>query len=903
MYFVSNMKSHINHIDQDPIETREWLDALNSVIQKQGAERAAFLIKCLLTEAQKAKLPLISQINTPYLNSITVEKEITFPGNKMLETQLTNIMRWNALVMVLRATNKDSSLGGHLGSYASAATLYEVGFQHFFHASTKQEPGDLIFFQGHSAPGIYARAFLEGRLNKEQLDHFRQEISGKGLSSYPHPWLMPDFWQFPTVSMGLGMLQAIYHARLIKYLENRGLAAKTSRARKVWLFAGDGEMDEPESLGALTVASRELLDNLIVVVNCNLQRLDGPVRGNGNIIQELESLFHGAGWRVIKVIWSSHWDELLKKDEKGLLQKRLHELVDGEYQVYPTKDGAYLRKHFFGKYPELLQLVSDLTDEELMQLTRGGHDIKKVFAAYQEAIESKTNQPVVILAKTVKGYGLGGAGEGQNIIHQQKKMTLDQLKEFRDRFNLPLSDQAVEKLDYYIPDKTSAEMQYLHARRQVLGGYLPARNTETQPLIVPSLTQFKQHLQGSEGREISTTMIYVRILQSLLKDKQLSALIVPIVPDETRTFGMEGLFRQIGIYSPLGQIYHPVDAQELLYYKEAKNGQFLQEGINEAGAFSSWLAAATAYNVHRKTLIPFYIYYAMFGMQRIGDLAWAAADSQARGFLLGALAGRTALAGEGLQHQDGHNLLFFSAIPNCITYDPAFGYELTVIIQNGLQRMFQQQENVFYYITLMNENYVHPAMPEGVEEGIIKGMYLLPSIKENKEVAKHKKGVVQLLGSGALLVEVIKAATLLWEDFKIDAHIWSVTSFSELRREALAIERENRLHPMREPKSNYVQQCLESTAGPIIAATDYMRLNADQIRAFIPRTYIVLGTDGFGRSDTRDQLRKFFEIDAHYIAFAALKALMDEGTLDQAIVLKAMEKYHITSEKADPFCL
>jgi pyruvate dehydrogenase E1 component len=887
--------------DLDPIETQEWLEAFEGVVQREGFPRAKFLLEQMVASARRENLDDFSMgVATPYINTIPSSAEPVFPGNEGMETRITACIRWNALMMVLRAAKKDAALGGHLASYASAATLYEVGFQHFFKGSAKSGGGDLVFFQGHSSPGIYARAFLEGRLNLEQLDHFRQEIGGRGLSSYPHPYLMPEFWQFPTVSMGLGMLQAIYQARFLKYLTNRNLIDST--ARKVWLFAGDGEMDEPESLGALIIASRELLDNLIVVINCNLQRLDGPVRGNGKIIQELEGVFRGAGWRVIKLIWGSQWEALLAKDSTGLLKQRMLEVVDGDYQTYAARDGAYLRAHFFGKYPELQALVADWSDEALMQLTRGGHDIRKVYAAYDQAVNHPTGQPTVILAKTVKGYGLGAAGEAQNIAHQQKKMTEMQLRVFRDRFQLPIDDEAICQLSYYHPGETSPEVEYLKARRQALGGYLPSRQTQaTHPaLAVPTLEQLRAQLQDTGNRPLSTTMFCVKIKQALLKNKQLGPHTVFIVPDEARTFGMESLFRQIGIYSPVGQQYKPVDAEQVMFYRESKAGQFLQEGISEAGAFASWLAAATAYSTHQITMVPFYIYYAMFGMQRIGDLAWAAADSQARGFLLGALAGRTTLAGEGLQHQDGHNLLFFSAIPNCVTYDPAFSYELLVIIQDGLRRMIENQENIFYYLTLMNESYVHPPMPEGVTDGIIKGMYQLSKDEGLDKTKKTNPLTVQLLGSGAILLEVIKASSDLVSIFGINSVVWSVTSFSELRREALAVERMNLLHPDQAPKVSYVSSCLNNASGPVIAVSDYMRLNAEQIRAFLTKPYVTLGTDGFGRSDTRTALRDFFEVDARYIVIAALKALADEGKLSPHVVLEAMQKYKINAEKVDP---
>ncbi|MFZ0219362.1 MAG: pyruvate dehydrogenase (acetyl-transferring), homodimeric type [Candidatus Aquirickettsiella sp.] len=879
------------YLDKDPLETKEWIDALLSVLKFEGSDRAQFLIQQLINKARQRGLDL-TMGRTPYVNTIPVELEPAFPGDEKLEKRIAALIRWNAVMMVLQAGKVSSELGGHIATYASAATLYEVGFNHFFHAANSEHPGDLLYIQGHSSPGIYARAFLEGRLTKEQLAHFRQEIGGKGLSSYPHPWLMPEFWQFPTVSMGLGPMQAIYQARFLKYLQNRGLL--DSKDRKVWMFCGDGEMDEPESLGALCIAAREKLDNLIFVINCNLQRLDGPVRGNGKIVQELEGVFRGSGWNVNKVLWGSAWDRLFKKDKQGLLPQLMMETIDGEYQNYRAKDGAYIREYFFAKYPELKAMVADMSDEQLWLLKRGGHDIKKVYAAYKAAVEHK-GQPTVILAKTIKGYGMGTAGEGQNITHQQKKMTQEQLLAFRDRFKLSMTDAEVENLSFYRPDEKSPEIEYLKEQRKKLGGYLPARRTRSdESLIAPPLNNFDNVLQGSNGREISTTMIFVEILRHLLKDKTLGPRIVPIVPDESRTFGMEGLFRQIGIYSPVGQLYDPVDAGQLMYYREDKKGQLLEEGINEGGAFCSWMAAATSYSTNNLSMIPFYIYYSMFGYQRVGDFVWAAGDMQARGFILGATAGRTTLAGEGLQHQDGHNLLFFSVVPNCVAYDPCFGYELAVIIQDGLRRMMQDQENIFYYLTLMNENYAHPALSDAHKAGILKGMYLLSETKPSK---RH----VQLLGSGTILNEVIAAAELLKTDFDITVDIWSVTSFSELRKQALNIERHNLLHPNESKQHSYVTQCLQDRIGPVIAATDYIRLNADQIRGFVKAPYVVLGTDGYGRSDTREQLRQFFEVNRYYIVLASLQALMAEGLVSTREIEQAFKKYAVDPKKPNPF--
>ncbi|HAT6363088.1 TPA: pyruvate dehydrogenase (acetyl-transferring), homodimeric type [Legionella pneumophila] len=886
-YFMTNE----TNLDLDPIETREWLDALQAVLFNDGPERAAFLLQQLLNKANAEGVKLTSSINTPYRNTIKPHEEKQMPPDEGIGKRINALIRWNAVAMVLRAGKYAPELGGHIASYASASTLYETGFNYFFKGPKGENGGDLLYIQGHSAPGIYARAFLEGRLTEKQLEKFRQEVEVDGLSSYPHPWLMNDFWQFPTVSMGLGPLQAIYQARFLKYLENRGLIK--AEGRKVWAFLGDGEMDEPESVGALSIAAREKLDNLIFVVNCNLQRLDGPVRGNGKIIQELEGLFRGAGWNVIKVIWGGRWDPLFARDNQGWLQKRMEECLDGDYQSYKANDGSYVRQHFFNQYPELKKMVENMTDEEIWRLNRGGHDPQKVYAAYARAVEHK-GSPTVILAKTIKGYGMGAAGEGQNITHQQKKMTIDQLKAFRDRFNIPVSDDKIADIPFYKPDDDSPEIKYLKKQREALGGYLPHRSTEVEQLKIPDLEEFSGITKGLGDREISTTMAFVRILSALLKNKDISSRIVPIVPDECRTFGMEGLFRQIGIYSPVGQLYTPVDHEQVMYYREAVDGQILEEGINEAGAFCSWIAAATSYSSNKLAMIPFYIYYSMFGFQRIGDLAWAAGDMQARGFLLGGTAGRTTLAGEGLQHQDGHSHVLASTIPNCISYDPTYAYELAVIIQNGLHRMYEKQENVFYYITIMNENYSHPDMPEGVEEGIIKGMYLL---KENK---KKSKNHVQLMGCGTILREVIKAAEMLEEDFSITSDIWSVTSFNELRKEGLTVERYNNMHPKNKPQESYVTSQLKGRRGPVIATTDYMRIYADQIRPFVPNRYITLGTDGYGRSDTRTQLRHFFEVDAKFVVLTALNALVAEGTLDKTKVVDAMKRYNINPDKLDP---
>jgi pyruvate dehydrogenase E1 component len=885
--------------DDDPQETNEWLDALDGLLEHEGPERAHYILEKLLEKARRSGVYLPYSANTPYFNTIPPGKEERSPGDHELEHRIRSYVRWNAAAMVLRANKQSSELGGHIASFASAATLYDVGFNHFWHAPSENHGGDLVFFQGHSGPGVYARAFMLGRLTKEQMDNFRQEVDGKGLSSYPHPWLMPDFWQFPTVSMGLGPIMAIYQARFMKYLQDRGLA--NTEGRKVWCFVGDGEVDEPESMGAIGVASREKLDNLIFVVNCNLQRLDGPVRGNGKIIQELESDFRGAGWNVIKVIWGSYWDPLLARDKNGLLVERMEECVDGEYQTFKSKDGAYVRKHFFGKYPELLEMVANMSDDDIWRLNRGGHDPHKIYAAYAAAVKHQ-GQPTVILAKTIKGYGMGEAGEAQNITHQQKKMGTTSLKAFRDRFNLPVADDKLEEVPYLNFDEGSAELDYMRKHREALGGYLPTRRLKGDTLEIPALAVFEPLLKSSEEREVSTTMAFVRILNILVKDKNIGKRVVPIVPDESRTFGMEGMFRQLGIWSSVGQLYTPQDADQLMFYKEDKNGQILQEGINEPGAMSSWIAAATSYSTHGVSMIPFYIYYSMFGFQRIGDLAWAAGDQRARGFLLGGTSGRTTLNGEGLQHEDGHSHVLSSTIPNCISYDPTFSYEVAVIIQDGLRRMVKEQQDVYFYITLLNENYSHPAMPKGAEDGILKGMYRLREGRGERGEGRGKKDTprVQLLGSGAILREVIAAQDLLEKDFGVSADVWSATSFNELRREGLAVQRWNLLNPEQSPRETYVSRCLNHAPGPVVAATDYMKIFADQIRPFIYKPYVVLGTDGFGRSDYRRQLRKFFEVDRYYVTVAALKALADEGSVPASTVAKAIKKYAIDPDKPNP---
>lgn len=877
-------------VDIDNIETQEWLEALESVIENEGVDRAHYLLEQMIDKARRSGANLPYSANTAYVNTIPQHLEPAMPGDQAIEARIRAYIRWNAVAMVVKANRKSTELGGHIASFASAATLYDVGYNHFWRATSHDHGGDLIYSQGHASPGTYARAFLEGRLSEDQLNKFRQEVDGDGLSSYPHPWLMPDFWQFPTVSMGLGPIMSIYQARFMKYLHDRGMA--DTKDRNVWAFLGDGETDEPESLGAISLASREKLGNLTWVVNCNLQRLDGPVRGNGKIVQELEANFRGNGWNVIKVMWGGYWDALLAKDKDGLLQKRMMEAVDGDFQNYKSKDGAYVREHFFGKYPELKEMVANMSDDDIWRLNRGGHDPHKVYAAYKAAAET-TDQPTVILAHTVKGYGMGAAGEGQMRTHSQKKLAEDEMIYVRDRFNIPLSDEDAAAGVYYKPAEDSEEMKYMHARRKDLGGYLPSRSNLAAPLEVPELSVFEPLLKGSGDKEMSTTMGYVRMLTLLCRDKKMGKNVVPIVPDEARTFGMEGMFRQLGIYSSVGQLYTPQDKAEIMFYKEDKSGQILEEGINEAGAMSSWIAAATAYSNHGVNMVPFYIYYSMFGFQRIGDLAWAAGDMQARGFLIGATAGRTTLAGEGLQHQDGHGLVQAGTIPNCVAYDPTFNYELAVIIQDGLRRMYAEQENVFYYVTTMNENYTHPAMPTGAEEGIIKGLYLF-------KAGGKKKKKVQLMGSGTILREVIGAAELLEQDWGVDADIWSATSMNELARQAQEADRWNRLHPLEDAKPNYIEQCLKGRRGPVICATDYIRTYADQIRTWVPASYTVLGTDGFGRSDTRAQLRKHFEVNSYYVAVAALKALADEGQLPAGKVAEAIEKYGIDAEKINP---
>ena len=884
----------ISHLtDQDPIETQEWVDALAAVIEREGAARAHYLIESMIATAREAGAEIPYSATTEYVNTIPADRQPRYPGDPDMEIRIHSHIRWNAMAMVVRA-NKHTNVGGHIASFASAAALYDVGFAHFWKAPSSQSGGDLIFFQGHSIPGIYARAFMLGRLTEEQLDNFRQETGGKGISSYPHPWLMPDFWQFPTVSMGLGPIQAIYQARFMKYLASRNLIdARDAELRKVWAFLGDGETDEVEALGAIDMAGREKLDNLIFVINCNLQRLDGPVRGNGKIIQELESLFRGAGWNVIKVIWGTHWDSLLRRDQKGILKKRMMEACDGEYQTFKAKNGAYVREHFFNT-PELKELVADWTDDDIWQLNRGGHDIFKVFSAYHAAVHHK-NQPTVVLAKTIKGFGMGAAGEAMNISHQQKKMDRDSIARFRDRFHLPVSDEDLEKLPYLTFPKDSAEYQYMQKCRADLGGYLPQRRSRAAPLPTPPLAAFESFFKASgEGRELSTTMALVRIMNILLRDKAIGQHVVPIVPDESRTFGMEGMFRQYGIWNQEGQNYVPEDHDQLMFYKESRTGQVLQEGINEAGAMSDWIAAATAYSVHGVQMIPFYICYSMFGLQRTMDLAWAAADQRSRGFLIGGTAGRTTLNGEGLQHEDGHSLILANLIPNCVSFDPTFQYEVAVIVQDGLRRMHQEQEDVFYYLTVMNENYEHPEMPAGAEAGIIKGMYLF------RQGASASGPRVQLLGSGAIFREVIAAADLLRNDWGVEADLWSCPGLNELTREGQDVARWNMLHPLEAPRKSHVETCLDATVGPVIAATDYVRLYAEQIRPFVPRRFVTLGTDGFGRSDTREALRHFFEVDRHWVTVAALKALADEGALPREKAAEAIARYGLNTDKPNP---
>ncbi|WP_071057899.1 pyruvate dehydrogenase (acetyl-transferring), homodimeric type [Pelistega sp. MC2] len=884
--------------DVDAVETKEWLEALEAILDREGPERAHFIIEQLTDLARRSGSNIPYSPNTAYVNTIPPGLEPPNPGNLELEARIRAYVRWNAMAMVVRANRIDSddggSLGGHIASFASLATMIGCGQHHFWHAETEDHGGDLVYFQGHSSPGVYARAFLEGRISEEQLDNFRQEVDGKGLPSYPHPKLLPDFWQFPTVSMGLGPMMAIYQARFLKYLHARGIA-DTSK-RKVWCFCGDGEMDEPESLGAISLAAREKLDNLIFVINCNLQRLDGPVRGNGKIIQELEGDFRGSGWNVIKLIWGSYWDPLLARDKSGALRKIMEETVDGEYQAYKANNGAFVREHFFGKDPRTLEMVSRMSDEEIWRLNRGGHDPNKVYAAFDAAMKTE-GQPTVILAKTIKGYGLGQVAQGKNPAHQQKKLDDEAVREFRDRFNIPIPDDKISEIPYFKPSEDSAEMKYLREHREKLGGYYPRRRERAEEKFkVPNLDVFKAILEPTtEGRSISTTQAFVRFLNQLLRDKDLGERVVPILSDESRTFGMEGLFRQIGIYAPEGQKYVPVDKNQVMYYRETANGQLLQEGINEAGALCSWIAAATSYSTNNRIMIPFFIYYSMFGFQRIGDFAWAAGDMQARGFLLGGTAGRTTLNGEGLQHEDGHSHMLSSTIPNCVSYDPTYAHEVAVIMQHGLKRMVEDQENVFYYITLMNENYAHPGLKEGDEEAIIKGMYKL------KEGAVGDLRV-QLLGSGTILREVEEAQLMLEKDWGVAADVWSCPSFTELRRDGLDCNRENLLNPTATPKVPFVTTQLQNTQGPVIASSDYMKIFADQIREFIPagRTYRVLGTDGFGRSDFRFKLRNHFEVDRYFVVIAALKALADEGKLPAEKVQEAIAKYGINVNKANP---
>ncbi|MSQ59181.1 MAG: alpha-ketoglutarate dehydrogenase [Betaproteobacteria bacterium] len=876
--------------DTDPTETKEWLDALTAVLEEVGPERATYLLRKLLDHARAKRVPLPPVLNTPYCNTISLAEQPQFPGNLEVEARLSALVRWNALAMVVRANRDNPELGGHIATYSSAADLFDVGFNHFFRAG---QEGDVVFFQPHSAPGVYARAYLEGRLSEEQLANYRRETAGKGLSSYCHPWLMPSFWQFPTGSMGLGPITAIYQARFMRYLEDRGVLKTTGR--KVWCFPGDGEMDEPESIAGLAVAAREGLDNLIFVVNCNLQRLDGPVRGNGSIIQELEGLFAGAGWNVIKLMWGSDWDSLFLRDTEGILLKRLHETVDGEFQKYAATDGQFNREHFFNKYPELQALVAHLSNEDIDRLKRGGHDSVKIYAAYHAAM-AHAGRPTVILAQTKKGYGMGHWGQGKMTTHQQKKLDDEALRAFRDRFSVPISDEDVSALRFFKPAGDSAEMKYMHARRQALGGYMPERKGKAESFSVPALASFAKLLEGTGERDQSTTMVFVQMLSQILRDKNFGKHIVPIVADEARTFGMQSLFRQVAIYSPFGQLYEPEDRDELLYYKEAKDGQILEEGITEAGAISSWIAAATSYSTHGVPMLPFYIFYSCFGFQRIGDLIWSAADSRARGFLLGATAGRTTLSGEGLQHEDGSSHLLFSTVPNCVAYDPSFGYEVATIIQDGMRRMLEAQEDVFYYVTVMNENYVHPTMPEGAREGILRGMYCVREAR-----GARREASVQLLGSGTILREVLAAAELLEKDWNVPASVWSVTSFTELRRDGLAAERWNRLHPGEKSRETWVEQCLDKTIGPVIASTDYMRTVPDLIRTWVPRRYVTLGTDGFGRSDSRAALRNFFEVDRHHVVTAALDALAGEGSADRKLVKQAIEKYALNTEAPNPW--
>ncbi len=886
-----DVKKHVPVMDD--IELKEWLSSLDYVLNNGSPERVQYLLQQLQIRAQESGVTLPFTLNTPYINTIPQEKQASFPGNREIERRIKSIIRWNAMAMVVRGNKKEEGIGGHISTYASSATLYEIGFNHFFRAEDKDGHGDQVYFQGHASPGIYSRAFVEGRLSAEQLENFRRELQPTpGLSSYPHPWLMPSFWQFPTVSMGLAPIMGIYQARFNRYLEDRGLKARTDN--KVWVFMGDGESDEPESLGALTMASREKLDNLIFVINCNLQRLDGPVRGNGKIIQELEGLFRGAGWNVIKVVWGSDWDPLLEKDTEGLLARRMGEVVDGQYQKYTVSPGDYVRDHFFGVDPKLMDMVKHLTDDQIQELRRGGHDPEKVYAAYKAAVEYK-GAPTVILAKTIKGYGLGEAGEGKNITHQQKKLNEEELKEFRTRFGIPISDAEVVKAPFYKPAEDSPEMKYLRECREKLNGYLPSRRTNSTPLKTPSEELFEEFYKGTEGRAVSTTMAYVRVLSKLLRDGEIGKLIVPIIPDEARTFGMEGLFRQCGIYSRVGQLYEPVDADSLMYYKEAKDGQILEEGINEAGSMSSFIAAGTAYATHNINMVPFYTYYSMFGPQRVGDLIWAAGDLRCKGFLVGATSGRTTLNGEGLQHQDGHSHILLSSVPNCVTYDPAFAYEIAIIIRDGISRMYEKQESIFYYLSVGNENYPMPAMPEGVKEGILKGLYRFQKSKLNASAA-----TAHLFGSGAIMNQVVEAQKILEEKYNVATDVWSVTSYNELRREALKVERENLLNPNAAPQTPYVTQCLKNEKGVFVAASDHMKVMPDSIRQWVPGPFVALGTDGFGRSESRKALRDFFEVDARHIVWAALASLVKNKQLNAGVLDQAKKDLHINPNKLNP---
>ncbi len=881
----------ISKDDIDPAETQEWLDSLRAVVKSDGSSRAGYLLKKVIDEAYTQGLTLPDTRTTPYINTIPATADVRSPGDQNLERKIRAYIRWNAAAMVVKANKKNPELGGHIGTFASAATLYDVGMNHFWRAKNNKFGGDLVYFQGHSAPGMYARAFLEGRISEKQLDKFRQEVEKGGLSSYPHPWLMPKFWQFPTVSMGLGPMMAIYQARFTKYLINRGLLK--DQDRKIWCHLGDGEMDEPESFGAVGLAAREKLDNLIFVINCNLQRLDGPVRGNGKIIQELEGRFRGSGWNVIKVIWGSYWDQLLSKDKTGLLVKRMTEAVDGEYQAFKAKGGAYVREKFFGKYPELKDLVANMTDADIWKLNRGGHDPHKVYSAYHAAVQCK-GKPTVIIAKTIKGYGMGKSGESINTTHQQKKLDEEDLLFYRDRFNVPLTDKQVKNIEYYKPPENSPEIKYLKNCRVKLGGHIPERTTFAKPVKTPPQDIFESFMKSTGDKEMSTTMALVRMLANLLRDKNVAPRLVPIIADEARTFGMEGFFQKIGIYAHEGQKYEPVDSEQLSSYREDKSGQVLQEGITEAGAMSSWIAAGTSYTNHDLEMVPIYLFYSMFGFQRIGDLAWAAADSQTRGFLIGATSGKTTLAGEGLQHQDGHSLLMASAIPNCVSYDPTFSYEMAVIFRDGLKRMHEKKENIYYYITAMNENYTHPEKPAGSDQGILKGMYLFKSYK-GKGKAK-----VQMLGSGSILREVIKAAETLSKDYGVDCNVWSATSFNELKKDGMEVERRNLLNPKEKPKKSYVQKCLDSQEGIIFAASDYIRSHTDQIRPYLNKPFYTLGTDGFGRSDTRKELRKFFEVDKKHIVTYTLSALAKEQLMASEHAEKAIKKYNIDQTKVFP---